>query len=211
VKLCCPACGSVFSLDALLASESAREAVMAALALPAPLGKLLIQYIALFRPAQRQLSFDRVARLLEELRGPITDAKIERNGRIWPAPQDTWRMAITEMLALRDAQKLRLPLASHGYLFEIIGSTADRLQNTAELSKEARLRGETPVGGIRSNSPRSLAGEGLGEREVQPPKPAMPPEPEKRTCTPQHFTDLVKKLGIPTTKKDSSDDTTDPA
>lgn len=112
MKLCCPACGSVFSLDVLLASESARGAVMSALELPAPLGKLLIQYIALFRPAQRQLSFDRVARLLEELRQPISDAKIERNGRLWPAPLDTWRAAITEMLALRDTQKLRLPLLS---------------------------------------------------------------------------------------------------
>lgn len=36
MKLSCPACGSLSSLDALLGNEGAREAVMAALAMPAP-------------------------------------------------------------------------------------------------------------------------------------------------------------------------------
>lgn len=184
MKLCCPACGSVFSLDVLLASESARGAVMSALELPAPLGKLLIQYIALFRPAQRQLSFDRVARLLEELRQPISDAKIERNGRLWPAPLDTWRAAITEMLALRDAQKLRLPLASHGYLFEIIASQADKAQASAERAHEARLRGETPVGGI--------AAKPVAAQAPQIVRPVI----VKGAPMPSSFKDAVAALGL---------------
>lgn len=204
MKLCCPACGSVFSLDVLLANDSARAAVMAALELPAPLGKLLIQYIALFRPAQRQLSFERVARLLEELRGPISEARIERNGRIWPAPQDTWKAAIAEMLALRDAQRLRLPLASHGYLFEIIASTADRLQGAAERKQEDQKRGSAVLNALNS-SPLPSGGEGPGER-AHPPKP-----PEQGVRTPQHFKDLVSTLGLGQRKEPNDGNSADPA
>jgi hypothetical protein len=38
------------TLDVLVAHEGAREAVLAALQLPAPIGKLLVQYLAMFRP-----------------------------------------------------------------------------------------------------------------------------------------------------------------
>lgn len=206
MKLCCPACGSVFSLDVLLANDSARAAVMAALELPAPLGKLLIQYIALFRPAQRQLSFERVARLLEELRGPISEARIERNGRIWPAPQETWKQAIAEMLALRDAQKLRLPLASHGYLFEIIASTADRLQASAERKTEEQKRGSAVLASL-NNAPSASAP--VGATSVAHHTPQKTPEQGVRT--PQHFKDLVLNLGLGPRKEHTDGNPADPA
>lgn len=195
MKLSCPACGAVHSLDVLLANDSAREAVMSALALPAPLGKLLIQYVALFRPNQRQLSFDRVARLLDELKDPISNAKIERNGRIWPAPLDTWKAALSEMIALRDAQKLRLPLASHGYLFEIIAAQADKAANAAERAKEAKLRGETPVGGV---APAKV------EAKAPVCTNSQTPAPLKGTRMPQSFKDTVAALGIPTQRKEDN-------
>ncbi len=187
MKMSCPACGSSFSLDVLLANESAREAVLSALALPAPLGKLLISYIALFRPAQRQLSFDRVARLLDELRGPISDARIERNGRIWPAPQETWKAALSEMLALRDQQKLRLPLASHGYLFEIIASQADKQQGVAERAREEKLRRapELPPASLPDRPTCTSS-------QTQP----AAQQPFKRSVVPESFKQVVAGLGM---------------
>jgi hypothetical protein len=146
MKTTCPACGAVASLDVLLGHEGAREAVMAALALPAPLGKLLVQYIALFRPAQRQLSMDRLASLLSELQPMIADGKIERNGRIWSAPQDYWRMGLEEMVAKRD--RLTLPLKSHGYLLAIIEGYSNKAEAKTEEQAEARRGGHTPVGGV---------------------------------------------------------------
>ena len=138
MRLNCPACGSAMSLDALLASEGAREAVMTALQLPAPLGKALVQYLALFRPAQRQLSFDRVNSLLGELLPMIQSGKIERNGRLWAAPVESWRQGIEEMLAKRD--KLTLPLKGHGYLLTIIVGYADKTEARAETQAEERQR-----------------------------------------------------------------------
>ena len=144
MRLNCPACGSAMSLDTLLASEAAREAVMTALQLPAPLGKALVQYLALFRPAQRQLSFDRVNSLLSELLPMIQSGKIERNGRLWAAPVESWRQAIEEMLAKRDS--LTLPLKSHGYLLTIIAAYTDKAEAKAEIQAEERQRsGRQPV------------------------------------------------------------------
>jgi len=145
MKTSCPACGAAFSLDVLIGNEGAREAVMAALAIPAPLGKLLVQYLGLFRPAQRQLSFDRVAGLLGELLPMITENKIERHGRIWSAPIEYWAAAINEMLAKRDA--LTLPLKSHGYLLEIIVGYSSKAEAKKEAQTEASRAGHTGIGG----------------------------------------------------------------
>lgn len=164
MKTACPACGAAFSLDTLLGNEGAREAVMAALAMPAPIGKLLVQYLGLFRPAQRQLSFDRVANLLNELLPMIAAGKIERSGRIWSAPQDYWKQALEDMLAKRD--KLTLPLKSHGYLLTIIEGYSNKAEAQQEAQTEARKGGHTPVGG--STAPAT--------RKTEPTKPrsAMP-------------------------------------
>lgn len=134
MKLSCPACGAVASLDVLLGHEGARDAVMVALKFPAPLGKLLIQYISLFRPASRQLSMDRVASILGDLLPMIESAKIERSGRLWAAPIDNWKIAIEEILAKRD--KLTLPLKSHGYLLEILAGMANKVEAKQEEKTE---------------------------------------------------------------------------
>ncbi|MDD5391174.1 MAG: hypothetical protein PHD37_17695 [Gallionellaceae bacterium] len=144
MKLSCPACGAVASLDVLIGHEGARDAVMSALRLPAPLGKALVQYVALFRPASRNLSMDRLSGLLSELHPMIEAAKIERNGRTWSAPQEYWRMALEEMIAKRD--KLTLPLKSHGYLLAIIESYSNKADAKEEAQRESQRAGRTPVG-----------------------------------------------------------------
>ncbi|MEG1971149.1 MAG: hypothetical protein RR101_13645, partial [Burkholderiaceae bacterium] len=63
----CPSCGTTLSLDALVAHDGAREALAAVFKLSGALGSALIRYIALFRPAARELTMDRVAKLIAEL------------------------------------------------------------------------------------------------------------------------------------------------
>lgn len=145
MRLTCPACGATSSLDALIGHEAARTSLVLALD-QTPVGKRLIRYLALFRPAQRQLSWDRTANLLGELLDLIGAARIERHGRVWAAPADTWIVAIDEILARRDEGKLTLPLKSHGYLLEIIAGQAGKIEAAAENRKEAGARGVTPVG-----------------------------------------------------------------
>lgn len=167
MRLVCPGCGFTADLEAFLMDAQAREAVLLALKLPAPLGERLLRYIGLFRPEKRALSWDRVVRLLTELLPPIAEAKVERNGRTWPAPLEYWSVALDEIVARRDS--LTLPLKSHGYLFEIVAGQA----NKAEARRETVLEQARQHPAHRDHDPNA----GL-----------------KRTEVPAEFKALVSKL-----------------
>lgn len=124
MKTRCPCCGTTLSLDALVAHESARAALMSAFRLSTDLGAGIVRYLALFRPERRDLSMERVARLLEEIEPDITAGRISRNGREYPAPPRAWVWAIGELIDGRDSGRLKLPLKSHGYLYEVLTSWA---------------------------------------------------------------------------------------
>jgi hypothetical protein len=152
VKLTCPACGAAISLDAVIGHEGARNAVMIALQLPAPVGKLLVQYVAMFRPASRNLSMDRLASLLGELLPMIDSARIERGGRQYLATQDYWVMGLTDVINRRGSG-LTLPLKSHGYLLEVIAGYSVKAEAQAEAQREAKKGGQTPVGYVERATP----------------------------------------------------------
>lgn len=136
MRLTCPACGAMNSLEALLTDVQAREAVAAALAFPAPLGDRLLRYLGLFRPDSRALSWERVARLLRELLAPIQAGRITRDGRQWAAPMDLWVQALDQVLEDRVAGKLNLPLKSHGYLFAVVSGLAGKGEARSEAQRE---------------------------------------------------------------------------
>lgn len=141
MRLTCPCCGAAHSLEGLLADQSAREAVIAALGLPGALGERLVRYVSLFRPRERALSWERAARLLSELNTAVHAGQIERDGRVYPAPLDYWKLAIDQMLDQRD--KLKRPLKSHGYLFEIIiglSQKADEKRAARQEVEDERAR-----------------------------------------------------------------------
>lgn len=145
MQLTCPCCAARFALEAALGDVAAREAVAAAARLPAPLGDLVLRYIGLFRPASRALAWDRAARLLAELLEPIRAGRLHRHGREWVAPQDHWQRALEAVLAARDNGKLRTPLSSHGYLYEVLTGLSDRAEAQAEQATEqARRQGRGP-------------------------------------------------------------------
>jgi hypothetical protein len=122
MKTRCPNCGVSVSLDALVAHEDARDALQLVFRLSGALGAAICRYLGLFRPAQRELSLDRVARLLREILPDIERGAIERNGATYPAPADAWIAAINQALAARDAGRLKLPLTSHGWLYEVLSN-----------------------------------------------------------------------------------------
>ncbi len=136
VQFTCPCCHARYALEAALSDDDARRAVAAALKMPAPLGDLILRYIGLFRAPKRALSWDRAARLIEELLAPMQAGRIERHGRTWAAPLEAWKAAIEQMLAQRD--RLTLPLKSHGYLFEIISSQANKVEAQIEAKAEEK-------------------------------------------------------------------------
>jgi hypothetical protein len=122
MKTRCPACGATCSLDALLGHSDASQAFVASLNMNGDLAKPLIKYLAMFRSENRDLTFERTAKLLNEITPDILAKQISRNRVNFPAPQAAWIWAINTMLERRDQGKLQLPLKNHGYLYEVISS-----------------------------------------------------------------------------------------
>jgi hypothetical protein len=145
MKLACPSCGALMSLDVVVGHDGAREAVQIALQLPAPLGKLLIQYVALFRPAKRQLTLDKLAGILGELLPMVQEECVKRDGKTLKAPQPVWAAALQEMQDRNARKPFDRPLTSHGYLLEIIAGKS-REQEAAQETRREEQRRQQPAG-----------------------------------------------------------------
>ena len=122
MKTRCPCCGAENSLDALLAHEDARQAVWAVAKVGGEMVQLAVQYVGLFRPSKTALTFERMAKLLNELLPDMQREMIERDRVSYPAPPEAWLYGFREMLARRNSGSLKLPLKSHGYLYEVMRS-----------------------------------------------------------------------------------------
>jgi hypothetical protein len=145
MRMTCPGCGAEFTLDVLIAHDGAREALVEAMGLNLSLGKLLVQYLSLFRPAMRQLTMDRVASILKEIGPDIKAAQITRNGRTWSIPLESWKLGLEAIVVKRD--KLTLPLKSHGYLYEMLIAAADKGESERErVAETRRASGAIPPG-----------------------------------------------------------------
>lgn len=209
MRLTCPSCGAMHSVEALLADANARRAVLAAADLPGGLGERVVRYVALFRPRERALSWDRAAKLLEEMAAAIAAGQIERDGRAYPAPHEYWRTALDQMLDGRAG--LALPLKTHGYLYEIIAGQSRRAdQRAAERAEVADERARAREGAMRGAaelaqglanggcdpalpSPigRGAGGEGTARQGADAPRT---PRPRPRTPPPADFSALASKL-----------------
>lgn len=145
----CPACHSQIPLEVWLAHAGARQALVTLAELHPGwrLGAVALRYLALFAPAKRTLSLDRVADLLGQLAELIGPARVQWQGRAWAAPVDVWIAAMEHMLA--DAM-LRRPLKNHNYLRAVVANLADREEGCREQAADARAAGRTPVGAISS-------------------------------------------------------------
>ena len=124
----CPSCGATLSLDALVAHEGAREAPCHCLQALRHGRRGLVRYLSLFRPEARELTMDRVGKLLAEVLPDIQAGRIMRNGQVYEA-QEAWVWAIEQGLAARDAGRLKTPLKGHGWLYEVIANYRPTVTN----------------------------------------------------------------------------------
>ena len=138
MKTRCPCCGAENSLDALIAHEGARQAMWAVAQMGGEVGKLAVQYIALFRPAKTALTFERMAKLLGELLPDMERGAISRNSLEYPAPPEAWIYGFRELLSRRNVGSLKLPLKSHGYLYEVISGWQGQGLQTLPAAPEQR-------------------------------------------------------------------------
>lgn len=191
----CPACGAVASLDLLLSAEDgASDVVKIAAEMQPELWRVIVQYIALFRPSKTKLSFSRMASLLGELHPLIKNAQFERGGKQFHAPLNYWLAGIEQMLAQRD--RLTLPLKTHGYLFEIMMSIDAKSIKDIERKKTEPLA--TPSQAVtftQTEPPRYDP----PSRYIDPPKDLMSKDEGR-----QAFAKLSEKLGVKLTQTPST-------
>jgi hypothetical protein len=147
VKVTCPSCGADMDLDVLLAHEDSRRALVQLLHISVPLSKSVIQYLRLFKPTTRAMSIGRTVSLLEQVVPDIQRGVITHRGRDWPVSADQWREAINVMLVRRDNEQLKLPLANHNYLYEVLMGLSDKAEAQQERVGEdaKRSRAATPA------------------------------------------------------------------
>lgn len=155
MKIACPSCHAELTLDVLMQHEAARRAVARLAQVSLPFGALTLQYMALFKPASRALSIDRMVRLIEELLPDIERQQVTRAGRDWDAGIEAWRAALQVVLDMRAAGTLRLPLTGHGLLYQVIANMAEKVESQAERDREASRR-QRSAAGPRDPGPRDL-------------------------------------------------------
>lgn len=90
MKTRCPACGATTSLDALLGHSDASQAFVASLNLTGELANPLVKYLSMFRSDSRDLTFERVAKLLNEIAPDI----VAKKDQAWSShlSSTNWRM-----------------------------------------------------------------------------------------------------------------------
>lgn len=184
--LSCPVCGTELDLAVLFAHEGDQRALARLAAVSIPLGGRVLQYLGLFTPPKQRLTAAKKIKLILQLLPDLEREAITWKGRDWPAPRTAWAMAIDQMLAARDAQRLELPMKGHGYLFAILAGMADKHEDQAERQREQDLR--TGPRAATVNGPKSVAD------LVQPAAPAAAPRPAPAAPAPAGMSPTVRAM-----------------
>ena len=195
MKLVCPSCGFYAAPEAFVGEAESQRALLLAFKAPSQLAASLHQYLRLFRPESRALTARRIETLLAELLPMIEAGRIERRGRIWPAPLESWRAGLDEMVQKRD--RLTLPLKSHGYLLEILVGYADKAEGAVEAKRE-QTRAYAYSQDRAANGSPAQVGAVLTDA-------AAPSKPEK-TGMPEAVRKQLAEIGIKTKESSHASD-----
>jgi len=140
----CPVCGAEESLDALLMrmidDAEARGLIADVIALSLPLGKDVLRYLRLHKPAKQRLRMATARKVLAELVPDIQRVSNERKGRIWAVSGDSWKAAFQIVFDQADRGALTLPLEGNGYLYGVLAKLADRQEADIEQQREQDRR-----------------------------------------------------------------------
>ena len=150
MKTKCPNCGATHSLDSLIMANKGGEAFLQAFDVPHELKVPMIQYLGLFRSHGRDLSFDRVAKLLAELNPIIHAGKVTFDRQTFDAPVAAWTWAIEQAIKARDEGRLTLPLKNHNWLFAVMRQFDPRKDAPGKTTNAAPAYGATVMfNGVR--------------------------------------------------------------
>lgn len=128
VRVTCPACGCRGDVEAFFADDEAKRLAARFAPMEPTLGRLVLAYLRLFKPAKTELRLSRAATLVDDLVAMIetgTVCKDERTAQRRPAPQAVWTEALEAILAKPPSET---PIGNHHYLRSIAYSIAGEHQ-----------------------------------------------------------------------------------
>jgi len=163
MRVTCPNCGEGYPIDAGFADDDGKRLAALFADMEPVLGRAVLGYLRLFRPAKTALRTVRAIKIVEELLVLVrtgTVCRDERGGVRRPATPAVWAAGIEQLLA--SPGKLTLPLSNHHYLRAVVYGLADQADAVAERQREATLR----VGNRRAGPSDNVAAESLLQAEL---------------------------------------------
>jgi hypothetical protein len=152
MRLVCPACGAIASLDVWQNGEAAKECVLAICRLPMGVAQKTPEYLSLFRPNHRALQWGKALRLVNDLQAHITGGWVQWGKSVARnTTPDMWASAMSRIL---DTPPRDLPLKNHNYLIRIVYDIADQADRESEVKRNKLER----TGGLRKDSGSGLSG-----------------------------------------------------
>lgn len=157
MQVTCPCCNTEFPIEAGF-SEADGKRLAAVLAEFEPaVGRSMISYLRLFKPAKTALRMSRAAKIAREVADLVSAGDVcrdERGGVRRPTTPSMWSQGMEQMASQRD--RLSLPIDGHGYLRAIVFSIADSVDAAAERDREKNIRrGDTAHRTGQSSSARA--------------------------------------------------------
>lgn len=145
----CMMCGGRTPVELAVENDAASRAVTRCMQSLGDVGRGMLAYMALHRPPKRTLTWEKVARLLDDLLTVYDRGNVTRDGITTATSDAVWVAALAET---RDAApRLDLPLTDHGYLMAVLAGMARKAQRAGDAVK----RGETAVGYSAAHAPAS--------------------------------------------------------
>jgi len=160
-KICCYVCGTDLTLEGLLVNAEERAVWARLFAMSSPLGAAMGKYTSLFTPPKTSLTHRKQLAIALQLAPDIERGAITHRGRDWLVPAKVWLAGIDQMLSLRDAGKLDLPMKGHGYLYAILVSLADKAEAVQEVQAEQAKRHPTTAATVQVRGAAMPMGQAL--------------------------------------------------
>jgi hypothetical protein len=153
MRLICPACFAIASLEIWSNDPAARDVVDIISKLPAPVASRAPAYLALFRRGKRGLSWTRALKLLTELQKLVAAGTVHWEGEEErPAPPELWGAIMDKMFT----RKWDPPLEDHNWLRKVVWSEARPL--AVEKEQKIHHRGTENTENAQRNAEATSAG-----------------------------------------------------
>lgn len=141
MRATCPDCGAQGHISAFFVEDDGKRLAALLAEMQPELGRAVVGYLGLFKPAKTALRMARAVKIVQELVALVetgTVCKDERSGVRRPASSLTWATGIETMLLQRAS--LTLPLETHNYLRAVVYGIADKADAVAERQRESDAR-----------------------------------------------------------------------